>query len=759
MPMLRTLLLSLLCVVLVGCAAARRKVDGVLVSDVRFEGRQGGVQGIQLRGAMAQKSSGFGVRLPVLKRIVSPVALDADLLPSDARRVEAWLAHHGYFDAEVLSWRVETLRERKLRSDGSLRKGGVVRVVGTLDQGEVSLLRPLDIVWQDDAADRFWRSAQAETIQREGYLSEGEPFVLSSVDLTRDLFLRNMRDLGYAYAEVDTEIEVWPTEHEVQVTFRVRTGPSSRRAVPTLDYDGRVAERDIREVLGLEEPANFRQTELNRARDRLVGLGTFSVVRVEPDLSDPERELVPIEVTLSDGRFGRARAGVGMVYNGVTVAPRLTSTVKHANIDGRLARFEGGASIGAGIPLSGAGGATRLLGGLNAGIIRPRTFHRKLDLNVEASFRRELLAGQLMFARTRLLAGLSWRFTDKVVFNVGPSVEFNRLGSGNPFGGTASLSDDDKLLANATFGDSRRNPFVLALGEARLSIDWRKGADGQDAAMDPRGGYYYAAGVRQAVPAGPGSFRFTDIYGEARFYRSVLSADNSAVPLTFALRMRGKWLPSLPGRSLVDGVPYSERAFLGGSLDMRGFRINQVGAYDTVCLAREEQVNRGLIWPFVRDTGVDRESPNPTFLPRGGRLSALVSGEVRWRTTPSWGLAAFADAGVLASRVQDLRYIDRLVRWDVGVGFRQATPVGPIRVDLAFRPAFAEDRGSMRGSRSRGGLTPADPAYFRGDMYGCESFPDARLSRRVPGLGVSSRYGRSLPPVIINLAIAIGEAI
>ncbi|TVQ91352.1 MAG: hypothetical protein EA397_09850 [Deltaproteobacteria bacterium] len=754
------LLLLLCCVSLAACVSARRKVDGDIVSSVRFEGRQGGVQGVQIRSVMAQKQSGFGVRAPVLRRLVQPVELDTDLLDDDVARVETWLAHQGWFDARVMGWRIERRREPKLRRDGSLRSAGIVEVVGMLDQGRVSRVRKVEVIWEDDLADRFWRSAQEGTMLREGYVKEGQPFVLSSVDYTKEIFRRNMLNLGYAYARVDAEIEVWPDEHEVDVRFRVQTGPRSTRGEIAIHYDGRVREDDIRAVLDLTQTSNYQIMQINRARDRLIGLGTFSMVRVEPDLSDPERTEVPVDVSLSDGRWGTARGGVGMVYNGVTITPRVSTSLRHANIDGRLARFEGGASLGAGIPLVGTWVSTRMLGGVNAGVIRPRAFHPKLDVNAEASFRRELLAGQLLFARTRFLTGLSWRFNEHVVLNVGPSLEFNRLGAGNPFGGAGSLSDDDKLLAAATFGDSRRNPFLLALAEARLSVDWRKGADGQDASVDPRGGYYYVAGVRQAVPlsgSGPASFRFTDLYGEARLYRSVLSPDRTRVPITFALRMRGKWLPSLAGRDLLSAIPYAERAFLGGSLDMRGFRINQVGAYDTVCLAREEQITRGLIWPFAQQTGVSRLRPNPTYLPRGGRVSGLISGEVRWRTTQSWGLAAFGDVGVLAASIEDLQYFDRMVRWDVGIGYRQSTPVGPVRIDLAFRPSYPEDMGPMR--TGGGGGCPREPGYFQGSTFGCEPFSDAQLNRRIPGLGASGRFGGRLPPVILNLSIAIGEAI
>jgi outer membrane protein assembly factor BamA len=327
------------------------------------------------------------------------------------------------------------------------------------------------------------------------------------------------------------------------------------------------------------------------------------------------------------------------------------------------------------------------------------------------------------------------------------------------------VSDDDTLLAAATFGSDPRNPFILTTWQTRLVIDWRDGAGNQDPSLDPRGGYYYVASIRQALPLleGGSGYSFTDLFGEARFYRSFLNRDRRSVPTTLALRLKGKWVPSLSSGDLRDTVPYSERSFMGGALDMRGFRINQVGAYDCVCLERTEDVVRGPFWPFTTQTGVERLVPNPTFLPRGGRFSALASGEIRFRNRSGQGFAVFGDAGVLGSKLAELWRLDQTLRWDVGVGYRQSTPVGPIRIDLAIRPAYPEDQAPLRPDEIDGEPALGDPEWFRGRTYGCDAFPDERMTRRVPGgipgFPISNIWKGQIPPVILNLSIAIGEAI
>jgi translocation and assembly module TamA len=54
---------------------------------------------------------------------------------------------------------------------------------------------------------------------------------------------------------------------------------------------------------------------------------------------------------------------------------------------------------------------------------------------------------------------------------------------------------------------------------------------------------------------------------------------------------------------------------------------------------------------------------------------------VRW-IAPSWGIATFIDAGNAADRVSDLKPV-----YGYGVGARLRTPVGPLRLDVAYGEA------------------------------------------------------------------------
>ncbi|MEI6321356.1 MAG: BamA/TamA family outer membrane protein, partial [Pseudomonadota bacterium] len=64
----------------------------------------------------------------------------------------------------------------------------------------------------------------------------------------------------------------------------------------------------------------------------------------------------------------------------------------------------------------------------------------------------------------------------------------------------------------------------------------------------------------------------------------------------------------------------------------------------------------------------------------GGRLYALASIEAVHWVTDTWGVAAFYDAGNAADRVSDMKPLAQ----GAGVGARLRTPLGPLRIDLAY---------------------------------------------------------------------------
>ncbi|MCA3150084.1 MAG: BamA/TamA family outer membrane protein, partial [Rhodocyclaceae bacterium] len=64
----------------------------------------------------------------------------------------------------------------------------------------------------------------------------------------------------------------------------------------------------------------------------------------------------------------------------------------------------------------------------------------------------------------------------------------------------------------------------------------------------------------------------------------------------------------------------------------------------------------------------------------GGRMYALASVEATRWVNERWGIAAFYDAGNAGDRVSDLRDAAQ----GAGFGARVRTPLGPVRVDIAY---------------------------------------------------------------------------
>jgi translocation and assembly module TamA len=96
-----------------------------------------------------------------------------------------------------------------------------------------------------------------------------------------------------------------------------------------------------------------------------------------------------------------------------------------------------------------------------------------------------------------------------------------------------------------------------------------------------------------------------------------------------------------------DGVPYNLRYFAGGDQSVRG--------YDYESLSPEED---GLLL--------------------GGQVLAVGSLEYNYQFRDGWRAAVFADAG----NAYDENFSNE-TKYGVGVGVRWASPVGPIRVDVA----------------------------------------------------------------------------
>jgi outer membrane protein assembly factor BamA len=700
-----------------GCTAARREVHTDVVSSVSFEGN-GGLFSFEqgdflLASQMEQGDSPWGVTIFPMKYWTDPEAYAPDALERDAYRLEVWYAHHGWFDARVEGWEVVRTRPR------GKKRAGVVRIRGFVSPGEPSMVRRFEVAGMDRPVHQQFR----RTVLRTGWVQEGQRFDLDLVDETRLLLLDLLSRHGFPYARVDATMVAHPDDHAVEVTFD--TDPGILATIGEVRVAGNVAvsEDVLLDTLTFEEGDRYDVRDLNRSQRRIFQLGTFSVVNVTPDLSDPTLREVPVTVSVTESFFRTLRLGAGASYTGGTLSPHVSATFRHTNMLHRLLQLEATGDVGYGIssrlkstPIYGAG----------LTLSTPRLFTSDFGLVLSGSVEQDVQSGQYFYLNPKALLGLTFKPNEKLIFRTGPSWELYEF---------RDVDEDDPSIV-VLFGEDFQNPYRLVKWSNQLVVDWR-----DDPVFTTRGSYY-SIGLNQALPItewiggdnldGPPGFLYTELSVDVRTYRRLRFKKRvKSTPFTAALRVQAKALKTWGDHS---SLPYQEKAFLGGASSLRGCLADQVGPYNTVCIAPDPDKEE-----IVR------------YLPRGGNLGALGAVEVRYDINGTLSAVVFADVGLLVDSTEDVDF--QSLRAGAGTGVRYASPVGPFRFDIGVRPLYPEDRGPdqvVGCEQSSGGPFPVerpyDPRVRSYDVFSA-LFPKKQRPRDTRTI-----------PFALNVYIAIGEA-
>jgi len=111
----------------------------------------------------------------------------------------------------------------------------------------------------------------------------------------------------------------------------------------------------------------------------------------------------------------------------------------------------------------------------------------------------------------------------------------------------------------------------------------------------------------------------------------------------------------LPLTVIVRNLPASERFFAGGGTTVRGYAADTVGVPETI---------------------------TSTGFPIGGDATVILNAELRFPVAGPIGAVLFTDGGNVFLRANDLDLTNLL--GSAGTGIRVKTPVGSLRLDVAF---------------------------------------------------------------------------
>lgn len=645
--------LWLLLLVVVACTPARRKVRGDIVRDITFAGNGGVMSGhndYQLRTQIEQEDSTFGVLTWPMSGLVEPVLLQPDVLVRDAYRLEVWYAHHGWLDARFAGWTVDRVRMQ------SRRRAGVVDVRGRIAPGPRSTLRKLEVRGAAGGADLI-----AKTVLRTAEVREGDPFDVELVEAMRAELEQRLRQSGYAYAKVELSMDAWPEQQAVDVVLTATPGITTRFGEITVTGTDRVKEVFVRDALDLTPGEPYRLDDLVAAQRRVFAMKVFSLVSVEPDLSDPTAKAVPIRVRVTENRFRSFSVGGGVKVESVNWEPYVTAKLTHDNLFDQLVQLRLASRVGVSgyTPFDKSASVLEPVWSVNGSVHYPRLYHQRVAQQLDASMARGVDQSLQVYLNPEVDLRTIIKPSHQVLVSVGPHVEvftYPELDPGSPAGDQARI----------VYGEDFVNQYRITSLDAAFTVDWR------DDRLSTRRGSFFNTTLRLAFPLESGDYSFAAFGGDWRLFRPLKVGDR--VPITFATRVHGKLVVPLADA----GVPYPELAFLGGASSMRGYPTRGMGPYRT----------------FQPQEGQYR------FVPLGGTLGTVIAEEIRY-ATGSITYALFGELATLANPWraegdddlgQDL--LDG-IRGTVGVGARYDSSLGPLRLDLSVRPYATEDCGPV----------------------------------------------------------------
>ena len=629
---------------LAACATPYQPFEGKpVLAAIRFEGNKTVSGGDLLSHIATAPTSGFFSK--------TARYYDADLFALDLKRIERWYNQKGFYQAKVEG--VDELRDDV----------GRVTLVVHVNEGKRAMIRKMDYSGLDAIP-----SGEMEDIDAALPIHAGDPFDEDGYEKAKDVLLQQLREHGFAQAQVSGKVEVKPEEGSAQVTFEAVPGERFKFGKVTVSGNRRISADEIGSSTGINTGDQFSPQALALAQQRVYNLGVFSGVRIgtEPLGDTP---VAAVRVNVREAPFQTVRFGLGgSVETGVRwEVPRITAEYTNRSLFGGLRRLELASTVGyAFVPTiydfdpDQSGITTHT----SAQLVIPNFFRPGLEWINRVEFAREIQSGfsyDDVAARTGLLyrrgphtVGLGLNFVRTFNVRVAGLQGFNQ----------ADISGV-QLFRECLDG------CTLTYPELRYAYD------GRDNLIEPTQGFYFGVGFQQTIR--PGSFSYFRINPDIRAYAPF----TRYAVLALRAEYGGLFTETADGPS-----PFTQRFFFGGQNEQRGYSALRQGPKYSSAPCDPKTV-----------TGCDQ--PYGTVgIPSGGTGSILLSAELRIHADfilNHLGIVPFIDVSSVNNDAKRpwLHQVQRDAAGQViseqggvevapGLGLRYITPFGPLRFDVGY---------------------------------------------------------------------------
>ena len=648
------------------------------VTEVRFEGNETFSADSLARAIVTRetecKSGLFNFPIPLCPIGIGFALNRSQLrerdLPRDRARLILWYRQRGFQDVQVDTPTV-------------FRTAQTAEVVFTVEEGRPVIADSISYTGVEDLG----LPALLDNLP----IEEGDRLSTIALDATRDSITNRLANRGYAYAEVyRSALRPAADPYNAIVTFDVDPGPVSTYGAINVTGNENLSVRTVLRTVQLSSGQVYRQSAIDEATTRLYGLQIVRSASVRPVRSDTlslvRDSVIDVDIEVREGDAYRVRAGGGLnTAECLNVEARWTS--RNFVGGGRLLQIRGrvGNILAADFRevlcnQSGRDEFGKLTGLASVEFVQPWIFSTRNSLSASVFAERQALPNIFVRRAVGAQLALSRTIAPQTILTGFYRPEVSELDAEDVLFCTGLLVCDP--------GDVRELEGRNFLSPVGFSL----ARDRSDDLLNPRRGYRVLMDFEHAASWTTSDFRYTRVVAEASRY----------VPLggvVLAGRVRGGWVGSggfagLAGTSEGREIVHPQKRFYtGGASSVRGFAQSNLGprvlfATPTRLLSRGD----GFGWcepADLADLACD-PAQGTDFQPRptGGTRVLEINAELRFPVASVFEGVVFGDAGQAWGRDQTVQLSSLEVT--PGVGVRFPSPVGPIRVDLAYRFRGAE---------------------------------------------------------------------
>lgn len=550
----------------------------------------------------------------------SPRYLDPDIVATDVERVERFYRSRGHYLAEVRAWRLA----RSAKDRASL---GFV-----IDEGPRVRVRQLQFAGLEDLPRR-----DSEFVTEDLPLKLGDVVTEEAYDQTRTLLRDRLRMRGWAHAQVEGEVRVYPDRNAAEVLFAADTGSRYRLGAIRVEGTEAVSRKPILWAAAIESGERYDESAIDDAQTDIYALGVFRAVSV--DVGEPLEgtDRLPVTIRVRERPLQAVEVGVGGGVDYASQRVRTRVTWRHRDLFGGLDSLEatvrGGWAV---VPTLVDPFHDGPIWGGELLLTRPNFLIRRHVLSARTRYDHDVEAAYDVDS-ARASVGVD-RITDRYGVGMGYGLELYRLT--NLRVAPAGLDVDRDVRP-----DRCPEPCLISFVEPRAWLDRR------DDVVSPRRGWYAAVAFEKGGGPLGGTHEYVKALPEVRGYLTPFERRG----ITIAARARSGFLfPQSAG-----GSPSVRRFFAGGPDSHRGYAVRRLS-------------------PMISARRGDGA------VPIGGDYLLESSVEARFDVMGNFAAAVFGDAGQVAFTRAEAFEPSRFAV-AIGPGIRYRTPVGPIRLDVGYR--------------------------------------------------------------------------